>query len=62
MPGFAFILHWEDLFFFHYPFGLNASVPHLEVELESEQVWLCEKQVNDFTASVEILSARGGDP
>lgn len=26
----------------------------------TEQVWLWEKQVNDFTASVEILSARGG--
>lgn len=43
----------------HYPSGLNASVPHTEVELETEQVWLWEKQVNDFTVSAEIMSARG---
>lgn len=44
----------------HYPSRLNASVPCLEVELEPEWAWLWEKHVNDFTASVEILSARGG--
>lgn len=43
----------------HYPSGPNASVLHLEVELETEQVWLWEKQVNAFTVSAEIMSARG---
>lgn len=39
-----------------YPSGLNASVLRLEVELETEPVWLWEKQVNDFTVSVEYCA------
>lgn len=61
MPGLTSFYTGRTCFFSrHYPSGLNASVPCLEVELETERAWLWEKHVNDFTASVEILSARGG--
>lgn len=55
-----FTLGGPVFFPWHFPSGLNTSLPRLEVELETEQVWLWEKQVNNFTASAEMLSARGG--
>lgn len=42
----------RPVFFRRYPSGLNASVLRLEVELETEPVWLWEKQRNDFAALV----------
>lgn len=57
VPGFDFICPQRTCFF--QEVSKRAEyILHLEVELETEPVWLWEKEVNDFTASLEYCPPR----